>query len=42
MLAWIYPDAISQFHIPALNIAILGGSMIGQVGFGVYADVAGR
>ena len=42
MVTWLYPDVDQGFKIPALNIAILAGSMIGQVVFGILADHVGR
>jgi MFS transporter, PHS family, inorganic phosphate transporter len=43
MLAYIYQKDITDGYKEAvLNIAILSGSMIGQVVFGIWADVVGR
>ena len=42
VLVWLYNDIDEGFKIPALNIAVLSGFMIGQVVFGILADKWGR
>lgn len=46
MLEYVYDKTEKNisggFKVPALNIVLLGGSMIGQVVFGIWADLVGR